>query len=449
MKGPLSMRRVALMFGALCSILAIWYLAVRPTELKVAVGPDRTPMLAYAEAMARLMRETRQPVRLKVVRAGDSEDASKLLDSRKVDLALLRSDDLTSTDARSIVIVNKRALILAAKKTVEIKSMRDLAGKRIVVAMGDGDSNLPIIQRILSHYDIDADQLEIEELPRAEIPAGFAADRFDVLILLSNPAAKASRTMLAEITGNQNIELVLSGASGHEALALRFNELQTFQVPEGVFGGSLPDEDIDTVAITHELVASSRMSEQTAAALTKSLMELRGRLRRGGDNPLSVDTPPVDEPRRFLPHAGTAAYVNSEAKTLLEAYSDHIWLALFSLGIVGSSIAGMLSWAGLRQEAAIDTVAGEMRALAGRLEQASSAAEIDAIQGDFDDLVLAIMREYGLRTLSEEGTPDPSPWLATFAGLIARRRALLQDMNGPDCPTLGPVAPVDRASPAQ
>lgn len=237
--------------------------------------------------------------------------------------------------------------------------------------------------------------------------------------------------MLADITGTHQIEIAITGAPAHEALAVRFQELHTSEVPEGVFGGtpSRPEEDVETVAISYEIVAGARMSEQTATALTKSLMEMRTRLRSAKDNTFAFETPPVDEQRRFLPHAGTAAFVNSEAKTWFEIYSDHIWLGLFSLGLIGSSVAGVMSWAGLKQEAPAETLASQMRTLAGRLEVAGSVGEIDQIQGDFDDLVLAMMREYGLRNLTEEGMPDPSPWIATFAGLIGRRRTLMADLG--------------------
>jgi TRAP-type uncharacterized transport system substrate-binding protein len=178
MKGPLAMRRVALMFGALCAVLVIWYLAVRPVVLKVAVGPRQTSQFAYLEAITRLLRETRQPVRFQIVPVEGTQEASKLLDNRRVDLALLRSNDLGSADARSIAIVHKRAVILAARKDAGIGSLRELTGKRVVVAAGDGDSYLPFVLRILSHYEIDADELDLEELPRSEIPAAIATGRF-------------------------------------------------------------------------------------------------------------------------------------------------------------------------------------------------------------------------------------------------------------------------------
>ena len=91
MKGPLAMRRVALMFGALCAILAIWFLALRPAVLTIAVGPSNSTQAAVVATVAKLLRETRQPFRFKILTAEGTEDSSKLLDARRVDLALLRA----------------------------------------------------------------------------------------------------------------------------------------------------------------------------------------------------------------------------------------------------------------------------------------------------------------------------------------------------------------------
>lgn len=452
MKNHLALRRVAVMLGALCLILGLWYLMVRPTHLRVAAGPPGSSAYGYVESIARVLKDTRQPFRLTLVPVDGSAAASELLDKGRVDLAMLRSDvDGLSDgegprDARSIVVMHKRAVILVVKKNAEIETIRDIAEKRIAVVNVDRDSYRPIVERILGHYDIDVEALSLRELTRPELIKAMASGELDGFILIANPASKPTRAVISDLTGTHNIELIVRGVPAHEALALRFRELITFEIPEGIFGGNPlqpGEDDTNSVALTMELTATPRMSEQTATALTKSLMEIRARLRSGQDNTFAIETPPVDEERRFLPHTGTAAFVNSEAKTLLETYSDHIWLALFSVGIIGSSVAGLMSWAGLKREAPADTLAEKMRLLAAQLETAQSAADVDAVQGDFDDLVLAIMREYGLRGLAEEGAPDPSPWLYTFSGLIARRRALLAELGEP-C-----VAQAQRAAPAR
>ena len=430
MTGHLALRRVAVLLGALCLILAIWYLAVRPSVLRVAVGPPNGTQLEVLEALQKVMRDTNQPYRLRIVRADGTAHASRLLDQGKVDLAVLRSDDLSARDARSIVILHKRAVVLVTRKDSGIDSLREIAGRPIGITNVDRDSYKPIVERIMSHYEIEEGELKLTEMTRKETVAAMASREIDGFVMVVNPASKPTREMISEITVKNKVGIVVKGVPAHQAIALRFRELHASEIPEGAFGQQPTDEE-DTVGLTLELVASSRLSEQTAADLTKSLMEVRGRLRNIQGLTYNIETPPVDEERRFLPHAGTAAFVNSEVKTLLEQYSDHIWLLLFSVGLIGSSIAGLMSWAGFKQGAPSEELAEHLRDLAARLEGASTVAEVEAVQGDFDDLVLGIMRDYGLKSLSEEGSPDPSSWLNMFAGLIERRRQLLHDLGTP------------------
>ncbi len=432
MKGQLALRRIALVLAGMCAVLAGWYLWLRPTTLVIAVGPEKSSQAAYIDTIARLMNETKQPFRLRVLRVEGTEAASDALDTGKSDLAVVRSDDLSSKDARSIVIIHKRAIILIARKDSGIESMKDVGGKKIAISMADSDSFKPILERILSHYEVEEDDMKLEEMPRDNIAAAMAAKTIDGFIMVTNPASKPNRALISEVVGAKDMEVVVSGTPGHGALALRFKELQTIQVPEGILVGNpqIPDADLDTVAITYEIAASSRLSERAASSLTKSLMELRPRLRSGsGESTYAVETPPVDEPRGIIPHSGTAAVVNSEVKTWLDSYSEYLWMGMFMVGLVGSGVAAVMSWAGLSNEAPADVLSNKMRSLAGRLEDATSGAEVDVVQGDFDDLVLSIMRDQGLPNIAVDGKPDPTPWLRTFSGLIERRQLLLAGLE--------------------
>jgi len=426
------LRRIALVLAGMSALLAGWYLWLRPTTLTIAVGPAKSSQATYIETIARLMRETKQPFRFNVIKVGGTEAASDALDTGKADLAVVRSDDLSSKDARSIVIIHKRAIILVTRKDAGIESLKDVGGKKIAISTADTDTFKPIVERILSHYEVDEDEMNLEEMPRNRIAAALAAKEIEGFILVTNPASRANRGLLSKVIGNKDMAVVVSGAPGHEALALRFKELQTIEVPKGVFVGNpqIPEDDLDTVAITFEIAASSRLSERAGAALTKSLMELRARLRSSSlESSYSVETPPVDELRGIVPHAGTAAVVNNDVQTWLDTYSEYVWIGMFMIGIVGSGIAAVMSWAGLSEDAASDVLSSKIRSLAGRLEDASTTADVDAVQGDFDDLVLAIMRDQGLPNIAQGGKPDPTPWLRTFASLIERRRQLLIGLN--------------------
>lgn len=433
MKGYLALRRIALVLAGMSALLAAYYLLLRPTTLTIAVGPDPSAQHRYVEAIARFMKEGRQPFRLRVLSVAGAIEASKALDDGRADLAVIRSDDLTARDARSIVIIHRRAVVLIARKDSGIENLRGVAGKSIGIAQADSDAFRPLLERILSQYEIEPDEVKLQELPREAIPIALASKTVEAVVLVSNPAAKPVRGLIAEMVGKHEIEFAMTGAPAHEALAFRFKELQTIELPEGVFGGkpAIPAEPVKTVAVTYEIAATARLAERTAAALTKSLMELRPRLRSVQDNSFSVETPPLDEPRGIVPHEGAAAYVNSEVKSWFDMYGEYLWLGLFTVGLVGSGIAAVMSWAGLSEDGPSDVLSIKLRGLAARLEAASTTPEIDAIQGDFDDLVLAVIRDQGLPTLAQEGQADPSPWLTTFEGLIARRRAVIAGLDQP------------------
>src|SRR5262245_52364282 len=182
MNRHLTMRRVALVLGALCVALVLWYWLVRPTTLTIAVGPAGSAHVAYVETIAKVLRETRQPFRLKVVRVEGVEEASRQLDAGKVDLAVVRSDDPTSNDARSIVLIHRRSLVLIARKEAEIETIRDLEEKKTGLLVSDSDSFRPLIKLIMSHYEINADEMALVDIPWAEAPAALASKRVDALL---------------------------------------------------------------------------------------------------------------------------------------------------------------------------------------------------------------------------------------------------------------------------
>ena len=81
--------------------------------------------------------------------------------------------------------------------------------------------------------------------------------------------------------------------------------------------------------------------------LTKALYDLRSELAGGNNGEFGVELPSLEERRRYLPHAGAVAQINGESKTLLEEYSDVIWLSLFAAGGLGSALSGLLAWLGI------------------------------------------------------------------------------------------------------
>ena len=426
----LAFRRIATIFGAVCMLLIVWHLYWRPVILRVAVGPVDSGQWRFVQATAKALKDTGQPFRLRLVPVEQSTSASAALEKGVVDLAVLRSDDPTSTEARSIAVLHKRSIMLVVSQSSEINSIDDLRGKHIGIMIGETDSYRSLVDRIIEHHEIAPEDVVLDEMRSTDLAIALEQGRISGFFLVGHPSGGITRAVLNALAHRRNVQYSVIGIEPAEALAFRYREFEQIDLPKGIFGGRppRPAEDISTVAITYELTASDRLPEQRASILTKSLLELRTRLRR--DQPESTfdfEAPPVDKPRRFLPHAGTAAYVNDDAKSLLETYSDQIWLGLFGLSLLGSSIAGLLGWAGFGPERKAPG-GGEMaREMARRLSAATTMADLDTLQADIDDVVLGLLTD----SANEGGdrTARMPEWIAMLGPLIERRRALLSGLD--------------------
>lgn len=429
MKQRLILRWTAALLCTAAFGLLIWLVSNQPRTLKIAVGPDGSQQMIFMRSLARSLVETRQPFRLKIIPKADSISAARALDAKEVQLALVRSDDTTSIEARSVVIVQKRHVLVVARADSGYTDISSLIGRSVGVVRGESDDNRTLVRRILQHYavgeDAEADGINLQDVSLRNASGALTSGQVDALVFVAWPGQRLRR-LVADIVEREKIPLIFTGVPAPDALAFRYRDLEASELPPGVLGGSppRPAAALATVAITYEIVAGEALPDATAGELASALLEARTRLRRVDDNAFAVETPPVDQQRRYMPHSGVVAMVNDESRTFLETYSDYIWLALFGLSILGSSITGFLAWAGLREEPPGKSLGIRLAALVERLEAARTLAEVDEIEADFEIIVKGIIRDYGAGGLDMR-EDDPSPWVALFTRLVDKRRAAL------------------------
>jgi TRAP-type uncharacterized transport system substrate-binding protein len=431
MRARFLLRWTAAFLGASAAAALFWFALNQPRTLKIAVGPDGSQQMVFLRSLARALVEARQPFRLEIVPRADSLSAARALDDGEVDLALVRSDDTTSGQARSIVMIQKRHVIFVARQDSPL-DVAGLAARKVGVVRGESDDNRTLVRRILEHYrpaaagaQGEAD-IALVDLPLSEVGSALASGAVDAAVFVAWPGQRLRR-IVADLVEREGVALVFSGVPAPEALAFRYGDLEATELPAGVLGGAppRPAQPLETVAVTYEIAAGERLAEGVAGDFARALLEARTRLRRVDDNAFFVELPPVDKQRRYMPHPGVVAVVKDEAQTWLEAYSDHIWLALFGLSILGSSITGFLAWAGLREEP-VERMAGRrLAALVERLEAARTGVELDAVEAEFETLMKELIRDYGAGLFESEGS-DPTPWMRLFMQLLDKRRAALR-----------------------
>jgi len=431
MRARFLLRWTAAFLGASAAAALLWFAMNQPRTLKIAAGPDGSQQMIFLRSLARALVEARQPFRLDIVPRADSLAAARALDDGEVDLALVRSDDTTSAQARSIAVIQKRHVIFVARQDRPL-DVASLAAGKVGVVRGESDDNRTLVRRILEHYRPEAAGAQAEadialvDLPLNEVGSALASGAVDAAVFVAWPGQRLRR-IVADLVEREGVALAFAGVPAPEALAFRYGDLEATELPAGVLGGAppRPARPLETVAVTYEIAAGERLADSVAGDFARALLEARTRLRRIDDNAFFVELPPVDKQRRYMPHPGVVAVVKDELQTWLETYSDHIWLALFGLSILGSSITGFLAWAGLKEESTERMAGRRLAALVERLDAARTSEELDAVEGEFEALMKELIRDYGAGLFDSDG-PDPTPWMRLFMQLLDKRRAALR-----------------------
>lgn len=426
------LRRLALALAAIGVAMLGWYVWGLPKTLKLAVGPAESSQHRFAQAMARALKDSQQSYRLELIVVPDSTAASTALDRHKVDLAILRSDDSTSAEARSVAVLQRRHLVVVARKESGIEKIEQLKGKPTAILNIGAESNRAVFATILQHYGITPADVPVEEM---DVQAVAKSERtIDAYVLFANPASGLPKSVIDAVRAKSGGDVTLVAVPGAEGLSLRYRELQKGTIPEGAFGGTpaIPDDPMTTVTVTYELTATSTLGQTEAKDLLTALVDSRTRLRRLlPRTTFDVEAPAIGEQRRFLAHSGASAYVNDEdAETFLETYSEQIWLALFGLSIVGSSIAGLLGWTGYfdPRPSAVGDIEARLRAVAEKIETVTDPAALEDVRAELDSLVVACAREHG-KTSSSGGEVSSAALIGTLMGILDRRKEAM--VRGP------------------
>src|SRR5262245_33375846 len=123
--------------------------------LRVVTGPMGRDGQKFFAAFVRTVADAHPRVRLKMVPTAEREASEKALVAGTADLAVVRSDELTSTAAQTIAILRRDVVGLVVPPHAAIEKVNDLAGKTLGLVQGSaGDEH--ILDQILAYYQIPA-----------------------------------------------------------------------------------------------------------------------------------------------------------------------------------------------------------------------------------------------------------------------------------------------------
>jgi TRAP transporter TAXI family solute receptor len=411
------------------------YLALRPTTLRIAVGPKGSDDQKLVQALAKTFEHDRKSVRLSVLGTDGAAESVALLEAGKTDLAVARGDLDMPADAESVAILRKNVVVLwtapAAKAkgrkepAAKIKEIGDLAGRRIGV-VGRSLANITLLRVILTESGVNPDKVAMNRYDVAHIMDMVRDTTLDAFMTVGPLDSKITAEAIA-LTAKLRGEPKFLPVDVSEAIAERHPRYGSEEIPGSTFNSlpARPAEKIETVGVNHLIVAPKGLSETTVGALTRQLLAARRSLQRELPVAARIAKPDTDKDAALPAHPGAAAYIDGTERTFLEKYSDYLWAAVLLLSGLGSGIAGLRHYL-RRDEQELNTRhRDQLLEKIAKVRELNSLDELAAMQREADDLLREMLDCYDNGIIEEGGLSAFSLVLEQFHHAVVERRVAL------------------------
>jgi TRAP transporter TAXI family solute receptor len=322
----------------------VWWYSFAHLTLRVATGPMGSDGQKFFAAFVRTVADAHPRVRLKLMPTADSEANAKALVAGEADLAVVRSDMLTSTEAQTIAILRRQVVGLVVPPHTPIEKVRELSGKTIGLVQGaEGDA--PILDQILAYYQIPADKVQRVVLAPGEIGPAIRQKRVAAMFAMGLAGPGPLADVVTAVAKASKGTLSILEIEAAEAIAQRFPLLESVDIPAGAFGTAplRPEDSVSTLSVTLRLVARASMPNYAAGEVARLLFVTKAKLAPTFPQVGSIEVPDTTVGAALPFHPGAAAYYNGDQTSLLEQFEDYFYLGAILISIIGSGFAWMMS----------------------------------------------------------------------------------------------------------
>jgi TRAP transporter TAXI family solute receptor len=415
----------------------VLYFVLRPTTLRIAVGPagseDQTLIQALAQALAR----EGSSVRLSPIITAGPVDSAALLGSAKANLAVARADNSDMpADAEAVAIMRKNVVVLwstpglsakGPKKDAKPKvdTIDELAGRRVAV-IGRTEANVKLLEVILKESGVDPTKVAITQFSTDEIDQMAHDPKIDAFMTVGPLDSKITVDAI-NATARLRGEPKFLPIDVSEAIALHHPLYESEEIPGSAFNSSpaRPDDKVETVGVDHLIVAPKDLSETTVGAFTRELFAVRPSLAREVPAALKIEKPDTDKDAALIAHPGAAAYIDGTERTFMDKYSDYFWFGILLLSGLGSAAAWLRHYL-KREERELNTLHRDrLMVTIAKVRQANSLEELAEMQCEVETILCETLACYDDGAIEEGNLAAFNLVLEMFHHAVSHRRAVI------------------------
>lgn len=420
-----------------CAAAGTLYYVLRPVTLRVAVGPVGSDDHKVVHAMAQVFAGESRTIRLSPVTTEGAIEALALLKAGKADLAVARGDLEMSADAQTVAVLRKNYAVLWSpsglpgkgskrKSGAKVEDIAGLAGHKVGV-IGRTPANVALLRVILSASGVEADKVAVAQFGTDKTEELARDPTLDAFLAVGPLDSKITADAIAATSRTRGAPKFLA-IDASDALALKHPRYEAEEIPPSVFNAkpAWPDDKVDTISVSHLIVARKALSESTAAAFFKQLFGVREIIVEKAPGAAHITKPDLEKNAELPVHRGAASVINGTERTFLDKYGDYFWFALLLLSGLGSAAAWLRRYLNRDERKENTRHRNQILSLIFQVRTAGSEQQLLQLQRDVDAILSETLHLYDEGVIEEEELAPLSLAIELFNHAMTERRAALQ-----------------------
>src|SRR5712675_2672342 len=422
------------LFGVAAGTL---YLLLRPTTLRIAVGPPGSDDQKLVQTLAQIFARDGNAIRLSPVTTEGAAESIALFAAGKAELAVARGDLNLPANAESVAILRKNVVVLWAPSGLpskgskkkqpapKIKGIDDLAEHRVGV-IGRTQANVTLLRVILAESGVSPDKVAITQFAANQFAEMARDPTLDAFMAVGPLDSKITAEAIAATAAARGEPKFLP-IEVSEAIANKHPLYESEEIAGSTFSASpaRPEDKVETVSVNHLIIAPKSLSDTTVGTFVRQLFAVRQQLARELPSASKIEKPDTDKDAALPAHAGAAAFIDGTERTFLEKYSDYIWGAILILSGLGSAGAWLRHYWKRDAREKYETHRDDLLDLIAQARQAETPEALAAMQCEVDGVLREALESYDDGAIDEGDLSAIGLVLEQFHHAVADRRVAI------------------------
>jgi hypothetical protein len=251
--------------------------------------------------------------------------------------------------------------------------------------------NAKIVDALTKEYDLASAKVAFKNLALTDALQAVQSKQVNALLVTIPLAEKYLSLVRGFFQLDHRKVPVLIPIDSAAAIAESERAFESFDVPKGTLRGSppVPEDDLTTLRTSLYLVAQKKLGTDLVTRLTQAIMRVRRDLLREQPIFAQITAPSTDQDAYLPLHPGAAAVYNSTTQSFMDEYGNWIYLTPMVLGGVATMLAAAWKFLGIGGPAVPEGPLDSLYALARRIRNVDTEAELSAIEEEIDNILKA------------------------------------------------------------